>query len=207
MPSAPACASISDDRDRRSRRDAELGGRVGGRLRRRARPARARCVPMRANPSSARSPSPIASKYDGSQRRSWPRYVHLHTVVHSERSVAPGRPPRQVVGEVEPVRGAAPRVGAVALQPAQLRRLHLGRDRPADELQHADDRSRRSRARRRSRGDPSRRRRSVRSSPSTLTDTGRPSASIATSEHVASKPMPTTASGAIDAAAIAARVA
>ena len=138
MPSAPACASISEIADRRPGRDAELGGRTRESPHRRARPARAPCVPMRANPSAARSPRPIASKYDGSQRRSWPRYVHLHTVVHSERSSHPVA--RHVRKSARSNQCAVRRhvSGRLRLQPAQLRRLHLRRDRPADELAARD---------------------------------------------------------------------
>ena len=74
MPSAPACASMSETptgvpgAQRRARRRPRAES-----ARRRARPGTRTRVPMRANPSAARSSSPIASKYDGSQRRSWPR--------------------------------------------------------------------------------------------------------------------------------------
>ena len=50
----------------------------------------ARVVPMRAKPSAARSPRPMRSKKSRCHPRpSCPRYVHLQTVVQSERTSTP----------------------------------------------------------------------------------------------------------------------
>ena len=136
MPSAPACASMSDTADRVRGRKPEFLGRDFRRAVPRRSPGLRTSVPMRTNPSAARSPRPIAAKYDASHRRSWPRYVHLHTVLHSERCLDPVARHVRKSAKVEPVRGASPRLGQVLLHPAQLRRLHLRRDRPADELEH-----------------------------------------------------------------------
>ena len=122
-------------RDRRARRDAEHGGRVGCDC----ADAFARHPHVRADARESvfgevgepdlgevrRVPAPLVTEVRPLADRRAQRTVD-----------APRRPPGQIVGEIEPVRRAAPGVGPVAPQPAQLGRLHLGRDRPADELQH-----------------------------------------------------------------------
>ena len=143
------------DADRRARAQARARRRPRRRARRRARPGLRTSVPMRAKPSAARSSRPIAAKYDASQRRSWPRYVHLHTVLHSERSSLPVARHVRKSGEVEPVRGAAPRVGQVLLAPTAASASPSPARSSRRRTAAPDARWRRWPPRRRSRGGPS----------------------------------------------------
>ena len=114
MPSAPACASMSDDADRRTPGASPSSLRP---LLRRGSPRRSpglrTSVPMRTKPSAARSPRPIAAKYDSSHRSLVPEVCPLAHGAAQRAVVAAGGAPRQEVGKVEPVRGASPRLRQV----------------------------------------------------------------------------------------------